>query len=449
FVGAGLVNAACALLVLWAVRRRAGPRCALWAAACLGLLGLALATTGPGLEFLEQPLGALVSPWNPYVVILPLVLCTVLCAAGATGSTLSLVGALLVGSVVVQSDVSTAPLVVVLVAVSGAIAAARALRRRRSPGAATGPAPTATVVGAVLGVALLVVLWLPPLVQEVTGSPGNLTLLARFFTARHPTQALRTGLWSVLAVDGALVRGQRALPFVLGRAPAGAGIVLVATLGVGVAAVVVGIRRRSPFAVALGAAGLAGLVVGVASATRVVGTVFAYLVLWEVAAPLSSLVGLGVALGSPAPQGAHRLRGERRRRGVTAALVVLVLGLTAACSVRMATLPAPGHASDPGVVAAWHDVAGRLRPGRAPVYVNCTGGGVRREQVFIGLVAVLELHGYHPRVNAFWLPVFGPGYLARGRPPTSIVLAPAGPGRPPPAAVGSFEGTDVLISRTP
>ncbi|HUY23647.1 MAG TPA: hypothetical protein VMV22_15045, partial [Acidimicrobiales bacterium] len=81
FVGAALINGLSALGVVWVVRRRAGAWPALWAASCMGLLEIVLSTPW------NPDVGASVaSPWDPYVVIFPLVLFGTLAAVGATGS---------------------------------------------------------------------------------------------------------------------------------------------------------------------------------------------------------------------------------------------------------------------------------------------------------------------------------------------------------------------------
>ncbi|HTZ08032.1 MAG TPA: hypothetical protein VMB72_03105, partial [Acidimicrobiales bacterium] len=75
-VGTVVINGACALGVWWVVRRQTGTAASWWAAACLGLLGMALTSTGSTFATVQEPLGILASPWNPYVVVMPLVLCT-------------------------------------------------------------------------------------------------------------------------------------------------------------------------------------------------------------------------------------------------------------------------------------------------------------------------------------------------------------------------------------
>ncbi len=115
FIGATLINLLAALGVVWVGRRRGGPLLALWRAACVGALELLLTVTTPGaLTYSEGALGAGVSPWTATVIIVPLLLMAVLCAAAVTPSPLSFLGALLVGSFVVQTNLSAAPLVAIL-----------------------------------------------------------------------------------------------------------------------------------------------------------------------------------------------------------------------------------------------------------------------------------------------------------------------------------------------
>ena len=94
FVGATLINALAAVACVGVVRRRSTPARALWAALWLCVLGSLLATVGPGsVTYSEGALGGLVSPWNPMVVIFPLLLLMLLCAAAIDRSPLSLLGA--------------------------------------------------------------------------------------------------------------------------------------------------------------------------------------------------------------------------------------------------------------------------------------------------------------------------------------------------------------------
>ena len=75
FVGATLLNGLAAAACVAVVRRRTTPGRALWAAVWICVLGVVLAAAGPAsTTYSESVLGALVSPWNPTVVLFPLLL---------------------------------------------------------------------------------------------------------------------------------------------------------------------------------------------------------------------------------------------------------------------------------------------------------------------------------------------------------------------------------------
>ncbi len=135
FVGATLLNGLSAVACVAVVRRRTTAARALWAAVWVVVLVAVLAAAGPSATtYSESVLGALVSPWNPTVVLFPLLLLVLLCAGAVDRSAASLVGALLVGTFVVQTDISTAPLAVALVGPAAVAWAVTAVRDRPGPG---------------------------------------------------------------------------------------------------------------------------------------------------------------------------------------------------------------------------------------------------------------------------------------------------------------------------
>jgi hypothetical protein len=428
FVGATLLNGLAAAACVGVVRRRTTPTRALWAAGWIAALAAVLAAAGPSATtYSESVLGALVSPWNPMVVLFPLLLLVLLCAGAVDRSGCSLVGALVVGSYVVQTDISTAPLAVALVggaALTWLVTAVLDGRRRRVPvDAAEGAHRTAGGGRAVLlagaGLVALVLMWVPPLVQQFTGHPGNLTLIARFFGDSHPGQSLTASLWSVAAASTVLVVGpSEVMTSILGGTPAHAGLavaVSVATLVVAAAVVVLGARRRARFATGMGALTLLGCLAAVVAVAHVVGFVFGYLVIWAVVLPVAALVGMGtvpVAIPSGAAGGALTVT---RIRGV---LCVLAVAAGVVACVCVGSIPPLSRAGDPRVTRLAELVAPRLVPG-GRVAVGDAGAGTADTQLidteeFIGLVNQLDRDGLRPRVNAFWKAQFGPGYLTDG-----------------------------------
>ena len=95
-------------------------------------------------------------------------------------------------------------------------------------------------------------MWLPPVVQQLTNHPGNLTLIYRFFTAPHPVPSLAASVRSVVSVYGVLLVGpSEVMSSYLGHTPdhlAAAVTAIVVATAVGIAVTVVGARQRNRFA---------------------------------------------------------------------------------------------------------------------------------------------------------------------------------------------------------
>jgi len=434
FLGATLLNAAAALCCVGVVRRRATPARALWAAIWICVLASVLAASGTAsTTYSESVLGALVSPWNPVVVIFPLLLLVLLCGGAVDRSGPSLVGALLVGSYVVQTDISTLPVVAVVVAVAGAVWLVTAVRDRAGRPLASDTGRRAGGSGPMLvagGLVVLVLMWVPPLVQELTGNPGNLTLLYDFFTAPHPGYPLSAGLWSFAAMAGVLVEGPaEVMGSLLGGSPLHAGVdvavALVAVL-VAVAVLVSGLLQGVRFAAGIGLLGLAGygaLVVGV---THVVGLVFGYLVAWGVALPVAACIGVGM-VRAPLIRRLYRRRPVTSTIGFRVGLAVVAVAAGVLLCVRVLAIPPLGRVSDPDVGRLAALVTPHLDP-HGRVAVGDGGAGTTKTQLldteeFIGLVNLLDQDGYHPTVNHFWRAQFGPGYEEDGTEDHQVMLS--------------------------
>lgn len=434
FLGATLLNALAALCCVGVVRRRATPARALWAACWICVLASVLAASGAAsTTYSESVLGALVSPWNPVVVIFPLLLVILLCAGAVDRSGPSLVGALLVGSYVVQTDISTLPVVAVVVALAGAVWLVTAVRDRASEslerdrrGWRAGGAGPMLVTG---GLVLVVLMWVPPVVQEVSGNPGNLTLLYDFFTAAHPGHPLSAGLWSFAAVAGILVEGPaEVMSSLLGGAPLHAGVAvavaLVAVLGA-VAVLVVGLLQRLRFAAGIGLFSLVGYGALIVAVTHVVGLVFGYLVVWGVALPVAACIGVGM-VRAPLARGLYRRRAVTSTLGFRAGLAVVAVAAGVLLCVRVAAIPPLERVSDPNVGRLAALVTPHLDP-HGRVAVGDGGAGTAKTQLldteeFIGLVNLLDQDGYHPTVNHFWRAQFGPGYEENGTEDHQVML---------------------------
>jgi hypothetical protein len=442
FLGATLINGATAAACIAVVRRQTTPTRALWSALAVSLLSFALAASGAGATtYSETVLGALVSPWNPLVVILPLLLLMLLCAAAMARSALAAVGVLVVGSFVVQTDISALPLVAAVAIVAEMTWVVGAVRRRRGqsppPPRALGRAGRWLIAG---GLVLVVLMWAPPFVQQLTNNPGNMTLLYRYFTSGQAGHSWSTAFGAtaaataVLGVDPSEVM----LKALQGSQPHQvlAALVLAATVVLGVVAAVLGFRTRSRFGAALGVLVVVGTAAVVAGVTQVIGHLYGYLVMWAVVLPVAALVAAGVVRWPD--DWSARMAGTVGAAAVRLGLVVVVAVVSVAAMVRVATMPPLSEASDPEVAQLVALVIPHLRPGET-VAVNDGRAGTSPDNVlinierFFGLIDALDRQGYKPKVNKFWLVEVGPGYFDNGTAPRSILLStwtPASAARP-------------------
>ncbi|MBX3313441.1 MAG: hypothetical protein KF906_03895 [Actinobacteria bacterium] len=270
------------------------------------------------------------SVWNPDVVALPFAALVASTAAVAAGHRRWLIVQLVLASFVAQTHLSYVGLVGVLVLWSLAVTARDLVR---SEGADR--TDRLRWLGVAAGVTF--VLWLPPLVQQVTGSPGNLGQIVRSITGPGGDPVGAAGLTDLARVVG--------LPLV-GAAPAGDLVVgveqpsaldiarLLVPFVIGVALVVAAHRRRDGVARRLAATALVTLVAGVVTATRMPladGILYRYYGRWMW--PLGALVWLLFAVA------ALRLAPARWMTAPPARFAPPAL---AAVALVVALLPRPG-----------------------------------------------------------------------------------------------------------
>ncbi|HEY4376743.1 MAG TPA: hypothetical protein VGM93_06275, partial [Acidimicrobiales bacterium] len=128
-------------------------------------------------------LATLLDPWNPWVGVMPLLAFLVCAWAAAEGDRWSLLVAVATASYAVQSHVGSAPLVAL--ATVGSVTW-WLLRRRWISDDDRPTIPWPWVAGAG---ALFLLLWSLPLYQQLTGRPGNLAALVRFFRSNHEVRS--------------------------------------------------------------------------------------------------------------------------------------------------------------------------------------------------------------------------------------------------------------------
>jgi hypothetical protein len=315
-----LLQVAAAVAVVWLSWRRGGPGLALGVGAVTAVLAHAY-----GVEALGQP-------WLPYLPPLWFVAFVLAVWSVADGDLVGLPVAVVTGSLCVQTHVSYAG----TVGAAGAVAVGAAtwwLRSRRGD-----DRRRADRWAVVLAVAAGVLVWVPPVLEQLGPGRGNLGILVEHF--RDPPEAIvgrGDGLELLLVllnpwhiIDNATeIRGFPATGSVV------PGIALLAAEGV---AVVVAWRLRHHRLLRLHGLLLVLVVAAGVSVSRIIGVPHNYLTLWvwAISALLVFAIGWTVAAAANALGGSRsQLRGPASWAGAAALLIVtgafsLDLGVDAA-----------------------------------------------------------------------------------------------------------------------
>ena len=390
-----------------------------------------------------------------------------------------MLAALATGSFVVQTDISALPVVAVVGAVATLVWVATGLSDLIGLGVGTGAASRRRawldrrhwVVGPILAlgsIAVVVLMWLPPVLQERSNHPGNITLIIRYFRDHHGTYPFDVGWNSLLSVDGVLVQGpgevmRSLLGIVVVHPVMGWVVTIVAGLAASTA-LVFGIIQRNRFPIGVGLASLAGGTAVVISATHVVGLIFGYLLVWAVVLPVAALIAPGL-LAFPGHRHRHAAAPARpvtTSTGLRLALCGVAVVVCVVAVVRVVAIPPLTEASDPAVGRLAALVVPMLQPGQR-VFVGDAGAGTADTKLldterFIGLVNVLDERGYLPTVNHVWKTEFGPGYQTDGHESRLVSLStwnPASPsmagyvGRAGDMAVTVTDGSGAPVGPTP
>lgn len=222
-------------------------------------------------SLLVRPVDQVLTPWNPYVGLAGVLL---LVAAGWGLATRQRAATFLLlpwSSFLVQSHVGYLPVVAAVVLTAAGLVLVDEMRQRWATG---GPLDAIPWRALVWGTAVSVVMWLPPVIQQIIGDPGNLELLAAQLGG--DSQGLQAGL--------ATMRAAFAVPMGLGpnfvgELPANATATPWLVL-LPIAALLVALvrrRREQIFAMVVLAAVLVAALVSVAGLTP---PAFEYLVPW-------------------------------------------------------------------------------------------------------------------------------------------------------------------------
>jgi hypothetical protein len=421
-----LINLLSVAGIIAIIHRRAGRAAAWWAAIVL-LLDLRL-------------LGAtdLQNVWNPTVSILPFALFLVTAWSVLCDDLWLLPVAAGLGSFVVQCHVGF----LLPVAAVGLVLAARTVIRLRHDRSWSRPL--------IVTLAVIAILWAPPVIDELTGHPGNLTAILRYARAPRPTWGWQEAANTVVTQIGRLPA------WIVGRKPIFA---LYASpklplwpglLGVGalVAIAVVAARRRQTEALWLL---LVVVIAGFAAAAfvkRIDGPDWSYLGDWISSIGVVLWIAVGVCLLAPrrSPVGSSRpsagsagsaSSAVRPFTAVTVGLGVVAAALAIGGTWNVLAAPRLGSNTSPAITQlsasgrqwarANHVNAVKLDFGPDPdLALSVLGTGT-------GVALQLERHGINTKVAAIWRLQFGPSRTVHGtwRGPVLVVGTSY---RPPPGS---------------
>jgi hypothetical protein len=314
-LGVVALNAAAVGLTLWAALRRGGTALALGLAAAFAVLLHLYGTQ------------VLTEPWNPYMPVMwwPLTLVAVWSVLDDDLAMLPV--AVVAGSFCMQTHISYLGIVAGIAALTVAALGLRAWRLR-------GDRTALRRLGAWSGAALAlgVVLWLPPLIDQLTNDPGNgSVVLDHFLEAEDEPIGVGRGaeLFAVHLDPWRLAAGRGAI-----SGSVVPGLLLVAAW----AAAAVATWRMTPAPVdahrrdtllRLHVVVAAALALGLVSAVRILGFVWHYLLLWGWGTTTLTLFALAWTAVLAARAAGPRA-GRLATRGALALAVAVLVGWTAA-----------------------------------------------------------------------------------------------------------------------
>ena len=385
-LGALLINGLAIAGVALVALRVAGVPCML-----LSLVGCAVLLRSLGPAFLRDP-------WNPYITVLPFGLLVFLTWAMTRGEAWALPIGAGVASFCVQTHVGYAPIAVPLL-VWGAISLIVLTVRRHSDAVDERKRRSRALIRAgVVAACVLILMWLPAMIQQVLDSPGNLTEVVQYFNhPKDPTHTFAEGYrvvsgqfeltpqWLTGHLDVIPFSGE---PYLLYSAPLP---LLLIPLGLALLAFW---RWRYTDAVRLGAVLLVALVVGVFSVARIIGPAYAYRLRWTwFLGALAFIVVLWAAWTLISRQTRGSDAGQRGLAAATLSALIVLSCVNAVSATRAGTphddVSAALKKLGPAVEAA-------LPKGRGDVLVFSTVAGAEFQP---GFVRYLERRGIAARVD--------------------------------------------------
>jgi hypothetical protein len=386
---AGLQNAGFVVLFGWLAHRVGGRRFHLVSGVALAVLCASLGSE------------ALLSTWNPWLLVLPFAALIVATWGMANGDLVLVPVVVGVASFVAQTHLGLMPIVAGLVAVGAVLA----IDHARSAGPTTSNVEPGRRRLLAASLAVLTVVWIGPVAHELWGGPSNVGAVAgHLLDADEPAVGWSTA-WGIttrqLAPIGPWAGGSEPVDF-LGAVEAGSTI-LAAPFVVLFGWAGWRVRRRGDQLRSLWILVATGLVVGVVATSRITGLAFTYLVRWWWVLAMVGWVVIVLVAGREI----SRLVG-RAPRGVGGgeyATVAVVVAVAMAAGVLVATSshPSENQAADEIVATLAADAIPQLVGGTYAVrYAGSTW-----PPYFYGFANELDRAGVRLVVSDEDTPAFG------------------------------------------
>jgi hypothetical protein len=367
-------------------------------------------------------------PWNPYLPVLWWFVFVLALWSVLSDDWAMLPVAVFAGSLCAQTHISYLGLIGGLVLLAAAVIVRAAYQRRGDP-----EARRALWRWTGLSVALGVILWTPPVIDQVAHTPGNLDVIRDYFS--HPPDSpigFGRGIGVLLSqlnpwglLTRILVHDGGGLEVTGSRVP---GVLLLIAFG---ASAVVAWRLHHRVLLALDLVLVVALALGLVSSARVFGTVWFYLLLWAWGIAALMLFAIGWTLvelwrrrepattARLAPVGAYAL-----------ATIALITSIAFAAQASRVTVQTPRVNDTLGAVvgptasalALWES-----RGGRGPYLVSWLPDAQAIGGAGYGLLNELARHGFDVRAGEVFRPGATRYHVIDGRHPTLEVHLATGP----------------------
>jgi hypothetical protein len=368
-LGAVVVNVASIVGMALIARRRGGTPAFLCA-----LVACALLVRTLGFEFLD-------TPWNPYLTVLPYGVMVLLTWAMLCGDRWALPVATAVATFLAQTHVGNVVLAVPLLA-AGFVGLVLAQRRA---GRSARELLRVTLLSAAVGA----IAWLPPVIDQVTNSPGNLRNIVGWFrSSGAETHSLLEG-WRVVSaqywISPEWATGERAALF--GSTELNERLAPLLLVPLVVAAVAAWRRPSASGERRLLVVWLVASVCGVVSVARTVGAVYAYRLYW--AWVLGAVAAMAVGwIAWTALERRWESVGRRLLVPVALALLAVLAVVNSAAAVDAGR---PQQEESDAIAALMPAVLESLPPGEGEVELS--GSSLLGIGYMNGLRLALEQHG--------------------------------------------------------